>query len=497
MKRYRQYKRVSSPKQLKGASLEEQDKANRARVVALGGVIEHDYIEPGRSAFTENLNKRIAFQEMLRDARERSFDILVVYDLSRFSRSMRVSLNIAADLERLGIEVLSATEHFDRTTAAGRLTFHMLAAASQFKSDHLSERMRAVRRGEAERGRHVGPIPVGFRRERGILIPTEGIAAPRLAFELRARRMSYEAICDALREAGHRMPDGQPFTKYQVEEMLKNVVYIGRVRCNGQEYAGAHEPAIEMTTWSAVQAQCQASGPRPRASSPALLSGLARCSNCGAPMWLNGKSGAYYACSGQLTHAREPRCNMRSVYAATVEAHLLASVAVLLSDRALLDEAARELASIAAEQCPTAVVDRTKLEARLDRYKRAWLAGDIEESEYRAEQQRVRAELTRLAPAPDRPDPAAAASALADIPVLLAQATTAERRAVLQELFDAVYVKPHLALAARPTQLYRGLLKKVDKSLVEWAGWASSPAARPLLPAADIPAHLPRCRIAA
>jgi site-specific DNA recombinase len=126
-KRYRQYIRVSSRQQLRGASLGDQDTSNQATVRKLDAHIEHTYDEPGRSAFTENLNKRSAFQQMLIDARNRKFDVLVVYDLSRFSRSMRVSLNIAADLEGLGIEVLSSTEQFDQHTASGRLTFHMLS----------------------------------------------------------------------------------------------------------------------------------------------------------------------------------------------------------------------------------------------------------------------------------------------------------------------------------------------------------------------------------
>lgn len=63
--RYAQYRRVSSPRQVRGASLEQQDRENRAYVARLGGSIELDYSEPGRSAYTENLTKRIAFQQML------------------------------------------------------------------------------------------------------------------------------------------------------------------------------------------------------------------------------------------------------------------------------------------------------------------------------------------------------------------------------------------------------------------------------------------------
>lgn len=454
-------------------------------------LVREPYIDDNESAFEGTPTRRPAFRQLQVDAqqRPRPFDVVLVYKYDRFARRTYIYFPVIQEFESRGIVVRSATESPDWLAMA------VSGVIAEQYSRALSARMHDVRKHEAMAGRHVGPVPVGFRRENGILIPTEAIIGPQLAFQLRARRMSYEAICDALRDAKHRMPDGRPFTKYQVEAMLKNPVYIGRVRCTGEEYAGAHEAVIDLALWEQVQSLSSTIGPRARAASPALLSGLARCANCGATMWLNGKNSTYYACSGQLTHAREPRCNMRSVLAAQVEAQLLASVAVLLSDRALLDAAAAEIRTLAAVPVPVAI-DRAKLEARLDRYKRAWLGGDIEEAEYRAEQQRIQIELLRFAPAPDRPDPSQAIALLADIPALLAQATTSERRAVLTELFDAIYIKPHLALAARPTRLYQELLKAADKRLIEWAGWASSPIVRPFL-TDPLPLYLPRCRIAA
>ncbi|GAB4210075.1 MAG: recombinase family protein [Roseiflexaceae bacterium] len=495
MKRYRQYIRVSGRHQLKGASLNDQDRANRERVAALGGSIEHTYTEPGRSAFTENLSRRVAFQAMLQDARARRFDVLVVYDLSRFSRYMRVSLDTAAELERVGIEVISSTEHFDQHTAAGRLTFHMLAAAAQFKSDHLSERMRAVRQSEAARGRHVGPIPVGFTRVDGVLVPLEqqeldggyrsGLGAVREAFRLYAtRQSSFEQVSDVLNRSGWRMPSGKHFSKYQVAEMLRNPVYIGLVVCQDQVYNGGHEPVIDREIWDTVQAELArraAIGDHNHraGNNPALLSGIARCSNCGSSMWVTGQDRAYYSCSGRLTHAREPRCNLRSVRAEEVHAHVIQTLVHLTSMPAVLDQALAELQKQATRLDHFQPrMDRSAIEAKIKRLARLYEDGLKTDVEYARELASLRQQqnLAEMQTQTSRDETFARAnSLLRDVPALLAVATTDEVRTIIQEVFDVIYVRPHHVMAMRPAGAYREMLKYVVSCTVWWAGWGSNP----------------------
>jgi site-specific DNA recombinase len=306
--RYRQYIRVSSKAQLRGASLEDQERANVARVGQLGGTIEHTYTEPGRSAFTENLGKRQAFQQMLTDARARRFDALIIYDLSRFSRQAAVALTVAADLERLGITVISATEYFDRTTAAGRMTFTMLAAAAQFKSDHLSERMRAVRRSTAERGILPGPVPVGYRRIDGRLEQTPAAEAVRVAFQMYCTGdYGSMRITDAMNATGHTMPDGTPFKVTAVDEILHNPIYAGFVPCGERLYPGLHEPIIDAATWERAQEVAAARAkrrpqPQRRATRSSRASPYARAAvpRCGTP---GGPEHPYYMCSAHTTRA--------------------------------------------------------------------------------------------------------------------------------------------------------------------------------------------------
>jgi len=207
------YIRVSGRQQVKGVSLEDQEHACRAYAARAGWeVVEPLYIEPGRSAFTERLDTRIAFQKLLLDAQHHRFDVALVYKLNRFARNVPAQYAAAAELERCGVQIASATEPIERATASGRATFGMLAVMAQLQSDQLSEKMRDTRLAEARQGRLVGPVPVGYERRDGRLVPTSQAETLRLAFQMFCTG-DYGAtkITRAINDAGYRMPDGSPF----------------------------------------------------------------------------------------------------------------------------------------------------------------------------------------------------------------------------------------------------------------------------------------------
>lgn len=232
------YLRVSSAKQVDGVSLEDQEVRCRAYAQQQGWTVVALYSEAGRSAFTDHLVKRIAFQQMLDDAARHKFDIVLVYKLNRFARKVIVQHQAAAELEKHKIQIASVTESIDRKTASGRLNFGILAVLAEAQSDQLSEKMRDTRHAEARQGRHTGPVPVGFVRQAGKLIPDyDYIVGVKRAFQLYAtRQYSFERVCDMLTQEGYAMPNGRPFTKFQMAEMLRNPVYIGRIRHYERDY---------------------------------------------------------------------------------------------------------------------------------------------------------------------------------------------------------------------------------------------------------------------
>ena len=355
--------------------------------------------------------------------------------------------------------------------------------------------MRAVRQNEAARGRHVGPIPVGFMRSEGVLIPVEqqelpegyrsGLVLVREAFRLYATtELSFEGVCDALNQGGFRMPNGKLVSKYQVTEMLRNPVYIGQVVCRDQVYNGAHAAVVDVGTWQQVQTKLAQRAAHPNHAGrggrrPGLLSGIARCSNCGAPMWFRGDAANYYQCSGKLTRARDPVCNLHGVQADVVHRHTIAMLTHLTSSPAMLEQAAAELRGQRAETAPQRPgMDRAAIEAKIKRLARLYEDGLKTDAEYTQELRVLRSQLATAevqATVSHEEMLHQALALLRDMPSLLEAATPEELRTLVQEVFDVVYVRPHIVLAVKPADVYREMLKRAAKSYIWWAGWGSNP----------------------
>ncbi|NOV29230.1 recombinase family protein [Methylomonas sp. ZR1] len=87
-------------------------------------------------------------------------DTLVVWRLDRLGRSLKDLIYIVADLESKGINFVSLTERIETQSAAGKLTFHLFAALSEFERTIIRERTKAGIAAARARGRKGGRKPI-------------------------------------------------------------------------------------------------------------------------------------------------------------------------------------------------------------------------------------------------------------------------------------------------------------------------------------------------
>jgi DNA invertase Pin-like site-specific DNA recombinase len=80
-------------------------------------------------------------QELIEYARPG--DVVVLWKLDRLGRSLRDLIEIVNALKARGVGLRSLHESIDTTTPAGKLTFHVFAALSEFEAEVLRERTRA------------------------------------------------------------------------------------------------------------------------------------------------------------------------------------------------------------------------------------------------------------------------------------------------------------------------------------------------------------------
>ncbi|MGL5575426.1 MAG: recombinase family protein, partial [Sarcina sp.] len=72
----------------------------------------------------------------------RDGDTIVVHDFSRLARSTKDLLNIIELLEKKKVNIVSAKENLDSSTATGKLMLTMIGAINEFERANLLERQR-------------------------------------------------------------------------------------------------------------------------------------------------------------------------------------------------------------------------------------------------------------------------------------------------------------------------------------------------------------------
>jgi len=157
-------------------------------------------------------------------------DALVVYSLSRLSRSTKDTLGIAEALAKRGADLVSISEKIDTTTAAGKMVFRMLAVLSEFERDQVSDRTCfALSHKRALSEKTGGDVPYGYRARMGKLSPhKKEQEAIRLILDLADQGDSLRAICGKLEDAGIARKKGS--TSWHPQTVARIVSHAERDR---------------------------------------------------------------------------------------------------------------------------------------------------------------------------------------------------------------------------------------------------------------------------
>ena len=99
-----------------------------------------EYVEIGVSGAQR---RRPQLDALMKDARKRRFDVVLVWKFDRFARSVKHLVDSLEEFRALGIDFISFTEGVDTTTPSGELLFHIMGAVAQFERDLIAERVRA------------------------------------------------------------------------------------------------------------------------------------------------------------------------------------------------------------------------------------------------------------------------------------------------------------------------------------------------------------------
>jgi len=103
--------------------------------------------------------------ELLKLCRKRQVDIVIVWKLDRWGRSVADVVSTLQELQELGVQFVSITEALDFTTAMGRAMSGLLAVFSEFEREMISERVKAGVAQARLKGKRLGRPPVARDQE--------------------------------------------------------------------------------------------------------------------------------------------------------------------------------------------------------------------------------------------------------------------------------------------------------------------------------------------
>jgi len=359
------YARVSTEEQTKNYSIENQIENLRKYCQEHNYEIFKEYIDPGYSGTALD---RPGLIELLQDARQGLFDVLLVYKLDRLFRNNRHMYNVLFELEELKIRFVSITEAFDTSTAIGKAYLGLAGTFAEWERNTFAERSalgieKAVRKGKWSGG----IVPYGYRHnlETGELeIDKEEAEVVRMIFSLFVtEKLSTLKIADRLSALGtptkyvnenrqilrgkRKVNTSGRWYPGRVMAIIRSPVYYGvwhygkrsKKRPPGDLIEGKAPAIISQELFDRAQEQkkINAKFSLRRCRQPYLLRGLIKCGVCGRTfigMHFH-KGGGYYRCNGKNARYK-PSCPSRPIKAAKISAIVWDDVVNLLRNRRVL-----------------------------------------------------------------------------------------------------------------------------------------------------------------
>lgn len=169
MKRAALYMRVSTKNH--GQTTETQAVALRDYVAHRGFQVVEEYRDEG---IRGSKDSRPALDRLMKDARARKFDVVVVARFDRFARSVSHLLRALEEFSHLGVNFVSLSESIDTSTPMGKMIFTVLGAVAELERNLIRERVNMGIARARRQGKHLGrprvevdPLQVVGLRARG------------------------------------------------------------------------------------------------------------------------------------------------------------------------------------------------------------------------------------------------------------------------------------------------------------------------------------------
>lgn len=247
------YIRVSSTRQVeRGHSLESQEKILRRYCKYNKYAIYDVYSDKGISGKT--YKNRAGLNQLLKDAEEKKFDMILIWKLNRFCRNFTELLTICNRLDELDIKLVSHQEMFDSSTINGRLVRNILASIAEWERENISENVKVGIETSAMKGVHTASCILGYDIKDNVMtINDKEAEIVQFLFDSYLKYKSLSEVMRLCHERSIKGKRGGQMTAQNLLTILECPVHAGFNRFNGLIIKGQHDAIISIDTYNKVQ----------------------------------------------------------------------------------------------------------------------------------------------------------------------------------------------------------------------------------------------------
>lgn len=301
----------------------------------------------------ESIPDRPVFAQLLDEIERGIWDGVFVIEIERLCRgSAREQGQVGEAFVDSGTYIFTPQKIYDPSSESDMEYFDFSLFMSRREYLTIRRRLQNGKLNHCRRGEYIGKeAPFGYDK-----IKAEGMKTLKPNEQARYVKMMYEWYADgdsiltiAQRLTALSVPTlkpsarGQIWSKATVRGILKNPIYIGKIRWMNRIYKiekvdgkkikktvfnesphlfpGLHHPIVSQELWDAVQARmADLSSPYPRDRTPRnYYSGLIRCGECGATLTYQCKPGRQPA----MVHRSWADCQMKSCKLSNIDELLI------------------------------------------------------------------------------------------------------------------------------------------------------------------------------
>ena len=147
------YTRISTSD--KGQTVDNQLRILREVAEKKGYEVVQELSDKGISG-AKGRDEREGFNELIKGAIRKEFDIILVWDVSRLGRSLKHLVSFLDDIHSSNCDLYIHQSGMDTTSASGKMMFQMIALFSEFERSMIRERVIAGQQRAKSEGKHIG-----------------------------------------------------------------------------------------------------------------------------------------------------------------------------------------------------------------------------------------------------------------------------------------------------------------------------------------------------